>query len=51
LEHIELFAGDVFVVVAPIDNIENVKYYLMRCTKGKMRLLEDFDNNGFIYEI
>jgi hypothetical protein len=50
LEHIELFAGDVFVVVAPVDNTENVKYYLMRCTEQKMRLLEDFDDNGFIYE-
>jgi hypothetical protein len=37
-------------MVAPIDNIENVKHYLMRCTKQKMRLLEDFDDNGFIYE-
>jgi hypothetical protein len=37
-------------VVAPIDNTEKVKYYLMRCTSQKMRLLEDFDDNGFIYE-
>ena len=50
LEHIELFAGDFFVVVAPVDNTENVKYYLMRCTEQKMRLLEDFDDNSFIYE-
>jgi hypothetical protein len=48
--YIQLFAGDVFAVVAPIDNIEKVKYYLMRCTSQKMRLLEDFDDNGFIYE-
>ena len=43
-------AGDVFVVVAPTNNIENVKYYLMRCTEQKMKLLEDYDDNGFIYE-
>jgi hypothetical protein len=45
-----LFAGDVFVVVAPVDNNENVKYYLMWCTERKMKLLEDYDDNGFIYE-
>jgi hypothetical protein len=37
-------------MVAPVDNTENVKYCLMRCTEQKMRLLEDFDDNGFIYE-
>ena len=37
-------------MVAPVDNIENVTYYLMRCTEQKTRLLEDFDDNGFIYE-
>jgi hypothetical protein len=37
-------------MVAPVDNTENVKYYLMQCTEQKMRLLEDFDDNGFIYE-
>jgi hypothetical protein len=37
-------------MVAPVDNTEKVKYYLMRCTSQKMRLLEDFDDNGFIYE-
>ena len=31
--------GDVFAVIAPIDNDENVKYYLMRCTERKMELL------------
>jgi hypothetical protein len=50
VQYIQLFAGDVFAVVAPIDNIEKVKYYLMRCTSQKMRLLEYFDDNGFIYE-
>jgi hypothetical protein len=37
-------------MVAPVENTENVKYYLMRCTEQKMRLLEYFDDNGFIYE-
>jgi hypothetical protein len=50
LEHDELFAGDVFVLVAPIENDENVKYYLMRCTQGNMNLLEYFYDNDFIYE-
>jgi hypothetical protein len=45
-----LFAGDVFVVVAPVDNDENVKYYLMWCTERKMKLLEDYNDNDFIYE-
>ena len=44
------YAEDVFVVVAPINNIENVKYYLVWCTERKMNLLEDYDDNGFIYE-
>lgn len=48
--YISLFAGDVFVVAAPIDNIENVKYYLMHCTERKMKLLENFDDNEFLYE-
>jgi hypothetical protein len=37
-------------MVAPVDNTEKVKYYLMRCMSQKMRLLEDFDDNDFIYE-
>ena len=43
-------AGDVFAVVAPTNNIENVKYYLMCCTKRKMKLLENYDDNRFIYD-
>ena len=27
-----------------------MKYYLMRCIEQKMRLLEYFDDNDFIYE-
>jgi hypothetical protein len=51
LEHDELFARDVFVVVAPIDNDDSNKYYLMRCTQGKMKLREYFYDNDFTYEI
>ena len=42
--------GDVFFVVAPANNVENVKYYLMCCTEQKMKLLEDYDDNVFIYD-
>jgi hypothetical protein len=50
LAHGPLFAGDVFVVVSPIDNDENDKYYLMQCTKIKMKLLESYNDEDFIYE-
>ena len=40
-------AGDVFAVIAPVDNDEIVKYYLMRCTKQKMKLLQDYNDHGF----
>ena len=43
-------AGDVFAAIAPIDNDENVKYYLMRCTERKMKLLENYNDHGFPYE-
>ena len=43
-------AGDVFAVIAPIDNDENVKYYLMRCTEQKMKLLQDYNDHGFQYD-
>ena len=33
-------AGDIFVVQALADNVENVDYYLLRCTKEKYKLLE-----------
>ena len=43
-------AGDVFVVIAPIDSDENVNYYLMRCTERKMKLLENYNDHGFPYD-
>ena len=44
------FEGDVFAIIAPTDNDENVKYYLMRCTVRKMKLLENYNDHGFPYE-
>ena len=44
-------ARDVLVVVAPTTNAENVKYYLMHFTEWKVKLLENYDDNGFIYDI
>ena len=39
-----------FSLIAPIDNDENVKYYLMRCTERKMKLLEWYIDHIFPYE-
>ena len=47
---IVICTGDVFPVIAPLDNNENVKYYLMQCTEGKMKLLVDYNDNEFTYE-
>ena len=47
---IVICTGDVFTVIAPLDNNENVKYYLMRCTEGKIKLLEDYNDNRFTYK-
>ena len=43
-------AGVVFVVISPTDNDENVKYYLMRCTEWKMKLLENYNDHWFTYD-
>lgn len=48
--HFFYYALDAFSIVASIKNIENFKYYLMWCTKQKMKLLEDYDDNDFICE-
>lgn len=45
-----LYEGDVFVVVVPINNKKKVKYYLMQFIERKIKLLEDYYVNGFIYE-
>ena len=44
------YVGDVFVVIAPTINDENVKYYLMQCTERKMRLLENYNDHEFPYD-
>ena len=36
--------GDVFAVIAPIDNPEKVHYYLLICTRSKNTLLQEFKN-------
>ena len=39
--------GDIFVVQALADNVENVDYYLLRFTKAKGKFLEGtIDANG-----
>ena len=50
LTTIVIFTRDVFSMIALLDNNKNVKYYLMRCTEGKMKLSEDYNDNGFTYE-
>ena len=43
-------AEDVFSIISPTENDENVKYYLMCCTERKMKLLEDYNDHEFPYE-
>ena len=43
-------AGYAFTIIAPTNNDENVKYYLMCCTERKMKLLQDFNDHGFQYD-
>jgi hypothetical protein len=42
--------GDVFVVIAPPNNEENVAYYLMRCTQIKSRLVRPYQDGDFTYQ-
>ena len=45
-------ARDIFVVQALADNVENIDYYILRCTKVKHELLEGtIDANGQSYPI
>ena len=34
--------GDVFSIIAPVDNPQKVHYYLLRCTRSKSMLLQEF---------
>jgi hypothetical protein len=45
------YLEEMYLLWLHLDNDENVKYYLMQCTKIKMKLLEDYNDNDFIYEI
>ena len=44
-------AGDVFIVIAPPDNQENVAYYLMRCTQIESRLVRPYQYGELMYQI
>ena len=44
--------GDVFVVIAPVDNPEKLHYYLLRCTRSKITLMQEFkDSSNYTYEV
>ena len=44
-------AGDVFVVIAPPINDEQVAYFLMRCTQIKSRLVCPYVDGEFTYQV
>ena len=44
--------GDIFFVIAPVDNPEKVHYYLLRCTRSKITLMQDFkDPSNYSYGV
>ena len=44
--------GDVFVVIAPVDNPEKVHYYLLICTRSKSTLMQEFkDPSNYTYGV
>ena len=44
--------GDVFSVIAPVDNPEKVHYYLLRCTRSKSMLMQEFkDPSNYTYRV
>eukprot|EP01018_Ginkgo_biloba_P020955 Gb_12101 [translate_table: standard] len=45
-----LSEGDVFSIITPPDNLENVQYYLLRCTASKRLLnVESTNADDFTY--
>ena len=38
--------GDVFVVIALVANPEKVHYYLLRCTRSKIMLMQEFKDSS-----
>ena len=44
--------GDVFASIAPVDNLQKVHYYLLRCTRSKSMLMREFkDPSNYTYEV
>ena len=44
--------GDVFVVITMIDNPKKVHYYLLRCTRSKSTLMQEFkDLTNYTYAV
>ena len=44
--------GDVFVVIALVDNPDKVHYYLLRCTRSKSTLMHEFkDPSNYTYGV
>jgi len=44
--------GDVFVVIALVYNLEKVHYYLLRCTRSKSTLMQEFkDLSNYTYVV
>ena len=44
--------GDVFAIIAPVDNPEKVHYYLLRCTRSKSTLMQEFkDSSNYMYGV
>ena len=46
-----LDASDVFVVIAPLGNVEHVAYFLMWCTQIKSRLVWPYVDGEFTYHV
>ena len=46
-----LDVGDVFVVIAPLGNVEHVAYFLMQCPQIKSKLVRPYVNGEFTYQV
>jgi hypothetical protein len=45
------FAGHVFAVIAEPGNVECVSYYLLRCTKERMKLTKNETSDEIMFPI
>ena len=44
--------GNVFFVITPTYNLENVHYYLLRCTRSKSTLMQELkDQSNYTYAV